>query len=364
MSTILLIRSLGGTYYRQNAGLFAFLIFFTVLAVGRANDVGLLEYHYSLILGVLTNPPFLAVVLAAWLLYAWKCLRFVTVIFERREYSFLYQLSLADVSAVYWPLVLVQLLLFLPVWSYALIMLGVGCHRQLYMPTMFVLLFNLSVCLLSAAWYLYLLHHPGTGRWATRWKIPSLPWKRSYLNFLIRFVLIERRVLFLVVKLYNCGVLCLMVGGSLNGEYDRRMVLLFYSFGLLGHGALIHRLKEMEKTRLDFYRGLPLSLGVRYLQYAAFYFLILLPELITIAYLTPGRLTYADAALYLFFGYSILFLLNSLLLLPFHRIMNYLKVIGCIFFLIFLAVLMGMLPLLCLLFFILSTGLFYWRYYP
>lgn len=359
----MLIRSIGRTYYRQNAGLLAFLVFMMILAVGRANDVGLLEYHYSLILGMLTNPSFLAVVLAAWLLYAWKCLRFVRGILQRQEYSFLYLFSLADTHRLYWRLVPTQLFLFLPVWSYALIILGVGYHKRLYMPATLVLFFNLSVCLLSAARYCYLLRHPGAVRWGGRWKIPSLPWKKLYLNFLIRYVLTVRPVLFFVIKCYSCGVLYLMLRDSFNGEYDHRMVLLFYSFGLLGHGVLIHRLKEMEKTRLGFYRGLPQSLGERFGQYAAFYFIIFLPEFLTIASLTPVHVTYADAAGYICFGYTVLLFLNSLLFFPFPRIMDYLKAIGVIFFFIFLAVLMGMLPWLCLFFFALSIWLFFSRYY-
>ena len=362
MNTLLLVRTLGRTYYRQNAGLLAFLFFIMVIAVGRANDVGLLEYHYSLILGTLTSPSFLVVVLAAWLVYALKCLRFVQTILRRREYSFLYQISLADRPAAFLQLVVVQLLLFLPVWSYALIMLGVGYHRHLYLSTTIVLLFNLSVCLLSAAWYLYLLRHPDIAGRGGRWRILSFAGRKPYLSFLIRYTLTVRPVLFLAIKLYSCGTLYLMVAGSFNGEYDRRMVLLFYSFGLLGHGVLIHRLKEMEKTRLSFYRGLPFSLSARFIQYAAFYFLLFLPEFITILALAGMYLTWGDTALLLAFGHSILLLLNSLLLFPFPRMMDYLKIIGCIFFLIFLAVLTGILPWLCLFFFAFSIGIFFKRY--
>ena len=45
--------------------------------VGRANGVGLLEYHYSLIQAIMTNIPFLLFTLGAWFLYALKCAQFV-----------------------------------------------------------------------------------------------------------------------------------------------------------------------------------------------------------------------------------------------------------------------------------------------
>ena len=55
----LLMKSIVRPFYKQNAGLFAFLLFFMFAAVGRANGVGLLEYHLSLIQGIMTNRPFL-----------------------------------------------------------------------------------------------------------------------------------------------------------------------------------------------------------------------------------------------------------------------------------------------------------------
>ncbi|MBO9567055.1 MAG: hypothetical protein J7621_30055 [Niastella sp.] len=363
MNNTLLVRAIGRTYYRQNAGLFAFLFFIMVLAVGRANEVGLLEYHYSLIIGTLTNASMLLPVLIAWLLYAWKCLRFVETILQRREYSFLYQQLLTGPARSYRQLLLLQLLIYLPVGIYVLFMLKIGFQQQLYAATFIVLLFNVAVCLLSAARYYYLLGHPGARAWTIRWKMPSMPWKQFYPRFLIRYILVVRPMLLLVTKLFSCGMLYLIVANTLTDERDHRMIFLFYSFGLLGHGALLFRIKEMELSRLGFYRALPVSLGRRLLQYMFFYLLLFLPESFIILSLTPERLYWSDALLYFSFGYGILLLLNSLLLFSFERMMNYLKVIGVIYFFIFVAVLVGLVPWLSIAFLVLSITLFLSRYY-
>ena len=363
MKRTVLFKSLVKTFYRQNAGQLAFLFFFMVLSVGRANDVGLLEYHYSLIKGMLTNPSFLGVVLLAWCIYAWKCVRFVAFMLRRPEFSFLSLLSLPDGWQVYWLLLFVQGLLFLPVSLYAVVMLGVGFHEHWYGSTALVGVFILAVCGISAAWYLHLLRIPGMAIRSLRWGRPFLGRQQSYGKFLIRYVLSTRKVLLVVIKLYSCGVLYLILRGNAPDRYDLQMVLLFYSFGLLGHGVLIHLMKGMEAARLDFYRGMAVSLWGRFIQYGWFYLILLIPEILTIASLTPGSLRYPDAVLLVLWSYSILLLLNSLHLYSFSRMMDYLKVIGCIFFVIYLGVLMGIWVWLTLLFLSLAVAIFFGRYY-
>ncbi|MBN9382262.1 MAG: hypothetical protein J0H74_15945 [Chitinophagaceae bacterium] len=363
MISTLLFKSIVRTFYRQNAGQLAFLFFIMVLAVGRANDVGLLEYHYSLIQGMLTNPSFLCVVLLAWSVYAWKCIRFVTFILQRPEFSFLSLLSLPGAGRVYWSLLFVQGMLFLPVSLYAVIILGVGIHAHWYVPTMAVLVYVLAVCGISAVWYLRLLYIPGMSVRGPGWGRLPLRRERSYRGFLTRYVLTTRKTLLLVIKLYSCGVLYLIMRGNAPDRYDLQMVLLFYSFGLLGHGVLIHLVKRMEATRLDFYRGMAVSLRGRFIQYGWFYLTLLVPEILTIGWFTPGALRYSDALLLVLWSYSILLLLNSLQLYPFHRMIDYLKVVGCIFFVIYLGVLMGVWFWLTLLFLSLSVAIFWGRYY-
>jgi hypothetical protein len=67
----------------------------------------------------------------------------------------------------------------------------------------------------------------------------------------------------LAIKIYNFGILYLMVVNQTPFEHDLSMILLFFSFGLLGHSVLIHHFRVMEETRLSFYRGLPVSLFSR-----------------------------------------------------------------------------------------------------
>jgi hypothetical protein len=358
----ILFKSLVKPYFRQNAGLFVFLYFIMIVAVGRANEAGLLEYHYSLIKGMLVNPVIFVLVLFAWFLYAKKCEQFIVRTLKRRDFIFLNMFSLMNPNRAFGLLFLVQLLLFLPVSLYVLVILGVGFYKHWYLQVVLVFFYVLAICLTSARWYLYLLKNPGT-RYVYRWRIPSPILDRFYWRFFIRYVLISRKLLFFVIKIYSCCILYLMLVNQTPVEYDMRMILLFYSFGLLGHGVLIHRLREMEETRLTFYRGLPISLFRRWAQYGWLYFFLFLPEILTIAWMLPDHLHFKDAFLFVFFGYSVLLLLNSLLFVKFFRMLDYLKIIVGIFFIIYIGVLTGILLWLSVFSFIISIYLFFSRYY-
>jgi hypothetical protein len=342
-------------YYRQNAGLFGFMFFMLFLAVGRANEAGLLEYHYSLIRGMLTVPAFLITVMLAWLLYAWKCAQYVRATLGRPEFSFLQVLSRTGGVRRYWLFLGVQTLLFMPVLAYVAIMLAVGYHEHWYAHSAVVLAFNIAVCLGGAYVYRYFFSHPDLPAWTGR----LIPVGRSYFSLLAGYVLSTRKLLFFVTKVYSCGVLYFTLVRP--GDEDRRMGLLFYGTGLLGHGVLIHLVREMEESRLIFYRGMPVSIYRRLGQYALFCLVLLLPEVITIAF-GVGALGVPTAFFLLIFSYSVVFLLNSLRLYTFDRKIDLLKVLFGLFLLLFLGVLSGMLVWLTLGFLGMAVGIFIKKY--
>ena len=120
----------------------------------------------------------------------------------------------------------------------------------------------------------------------------------------------------------------LLLNRTVSSE-DLKMILLFYGFGLLGHRILIRQIREMEETRPGFYCGMRLSLSDCYLQYECLYFFLFIPEIIMTGWLTPAYLHYQDALLFIFFGYSSLLLMNSLLCLKSFRITDLYSLSAC-----------------------------------
>jgi hypothetical protein len=334
------------------------------LAVGRANGVGMLEYHYSLIRGMLTEPSFLLTIFGVWLAYAIKCGQFVISTLRKPAFSYLYQLSLVNKKKVYLLLLKMQGMLFLPVLSYLVAVVGIGFHEHWYLPATLAILFSIVLCVASAGWYLYLLARQGEFPFAVKWKLPSFSKRKLYTQFLFRYVLEKGKVLLLVTKLYNCGTLYLMLPGRDPAlSPDIRMMALFFSAGMLGHGILVHRLKEMENTGLSFYRSLPVSVSRRFAQYGWFYFCLFIPEIITILSRTPTCLTYGEAGFFIFFGFGILLLLNSLQLYNYTNLKNYLVNVAQLFFAVIIAMVCRQLYALSIIFFALAVMLFFHRYY-
>jgi hypothetical protein len=141
------------------------------------------------------------------------------------------------------------------------------------------------------------------------------------------------------------------------------MIILFFSLGILGHGLLIHQIRDLEETRLRFYRSIPVSLFRRFVQYAMFYLVIFLPEIFTIVLLTPKHLDYSDAVLFIFFGYSVLLFLHSLLFIRFFPMKAYLKIILCLYLMIYFSILVSSILWLCLILFLSSLVVFLNKYY-
>lgn len=359
----ILFKSLIKPYYKQNAGLFAFLIFIMFAAVGRANEAGLLEYHYSLIRALLINPVILIGVFTAWFLYAQKCEQFVAQTLSRQDHAFLDILCRLRPLQSFGLLLIVQFVLFLPVSLYSILIIGVALYHHWYAQLILVCLYILALCLLTDCWYVYLLYHPGKTWLLSRWRIPAVYLERFYPVLFVRYILKKRKLLYFVIKLYSCGILYLMVVNQTTTEHDLGMIILFYSFGLFGHGVLIHRLRNMEETGLFFYRGLAVSIVGRYLQYAGLYFFLFIPEMMTIGWLTPYHLQYSAAFLFVFFGYSVLLLLNSLLFIRAFSMLDYLKILVGIFFMVFIGVLTGFILWFATFSIILSGYVFSVKYY-
>jgi hypothetical protein len=365
MSTELKIlnKSLVAPFYKQNAGLFAFFIFIMFGVVGRANGVGLLEYHYSLIQAIMTNIPFLLFTLGAWFLYALKCAQFITDTLGKKEYTFLNILTLKKPVYTFWKMFVVQTMLLLPILLYVLISVWIGFLHSWWMHVIIILLFSLFLIFAGSWWNQHVLYRPGKQFLQMSRNLYPDSANSFYWLFLIRYIWNSRKTLFLVIKIVNCLVLYGLFR-DLSGDHpDLRMLILFYSFALLGHGVLIYIIRAMEESDLRFYRSLPFSLLHRFLQYALFYLVLFIPEILVVISLTPNHIPFGDAIFLVFFGYGIIQLLNSLLIIRFFKPSDYLKILSGIFLIIFISILTGIFQGLCVGLFFLSPYIFFRSYY-
>jgi hypothetical protein len=359
----ILLRCFVKPFFRQHAGFFIFLFIIMFGAVGRVDGAGLFDYHFSLIRGMLKNPFAFLLILLLWLLYEKKCEQFIQITLRKPEFSFLHMSAQIESKSLFGMLVMVQTLIFLPVIAYAIIMFVVGVYLKTYTACTVLLFYLVALCLLSARWYLYQFQNPGLFNEIKKRKINLMSAETHYWTLLIRYIGENKKLLFVGIKIFSCGILYGMLMNQMGTDYDLNMIVLFFSLGILGHGLLIHQIRDLEETRLRFYRSVPISLFNRFTQYAYFYLILLLPEILTIALLTPNHLHYSDALVFIFFSYSVLLFLHSLLLIQFIPMKTYLKIILCLYLIIYCSILISSFLWFCIFTFLSAGLIFRGRYY-
>jgi hypothetical protein len=340
------------TWYNEQAG--SFLVLFLVL-FGAVSPGMQLAYHYSLILGMLKSPLFMALVALAWLGYAAKVDSFVDRILMGPEYLFLGQLLRLGRRRAYGYFLAVQAWLLFPVWGYALVIAGVAWHQKTPLFAVVVPLYVMLLIGLGAAGYGYRLRHPDR-------KAGAIPLRNGrfmpYWSILARYLLVEGKWMLVGIKLFSCVALYAMLRTQTRDDYDLRLPYFVYSLALFGHGLLLYRCRALETTKILWYRALPVPLFRRFIQIAFFCGLLLLPEMLTLGWLTPDPIRITDSCMFVFSGYSVLLWLYSLLLATSMPMDDYLKLCLVLFGILYVGVLGSFLILLSGLFFLTALVLF------
>lgn len=329
----ILFQSFVKPFYKENTGLFVFVYTMMFCIVGVVDGAGLFQYHYSLITGMLANWKFLLFVFFAWFLYARKYAVFVSTTLQKPQYAFIHIFNCLDKVKQYELFFKVELWLMLPVLLYTVLIYIIGCWQHYYTPLIYISFYLLLLCMATAAWHVYLLHHLQQKKIVWWQKVNLFPaLSASYPMVLLRFIVRKQTIVWAGIKIYTCGVLYMIARNNSIHDADIVPAFLFFNFGILSNGILVYRIREFEETYLMFYRGAPVSLVKRFLQYAFFYFVLLVPEFITAGMLVPAHLAYADAICISLCGYSLLLLMNSITFIQNFSTKEYVKILIMLFF--------------------------------
>lgn len=309
-------------FYLQHAGffLFLFIIFFGIVAPSQQ-----LAYHYALIRGILEARGFMVLVAFAWLMYAGKVVQFVFRVLDSPEGLFVCRLRCLPPVRCFRLLLHIQHRLFLPVSGYAFIVVGVAVYRGAWAVASIVVGYVALIYGVSAMLYYRRLGRPGAPGERGHWRVIRSRRNVPYWSILLRFLVVENGWLLAGIKVFSCGLLYLLLRLQMPGDYDLQAVYFSYSIGLFGHSILLFRCRKLEAGRLLFYRSLPVSLGRRLGQYCFFCFLLLVPEMLILGWLTPNPIRSIDVLDLVMTGYSLLILVSCCQLVIPLRVSNFLK---------------------------------------
>ena len=358
---VILFKSIVKPFYKENAGLFVFVFTMLFFIVNKVDGAELFEYHYSLIMSVLSSVTMLVFVFIAWALYVRKFTVYVSASINRPEFSFLYIVNSLSRVRRFVLFLLVDIVLFLPVLLYGILIIWVGWLQHFYLAAVSIISYSILLSILPALWHVYLLDklNKNTVR-LLKWNIS---WPSSYPVQLIRFVVNKQKGLWLGSKVFTCGLLYLIAHNNTLGKADVGPVFLLFSFGVLSNSALTFRIREWEEVWLRFYRGLAVPLWKRFVQYGAVCLMLLLPEFITLTYLTPAHLNSATALGFGISGYSLILLIVSITFLQDFSKRDFLKILLLLFALQYLFLLAFNFLLLSIVCLVLSILFFYKGYY-
>src|SRR5258708_1244920 len=306
----LLFRSLVGPFYRENISLFFFLFVVMVGVVGEVDGAELWKYHYSLALAMLKNYSYLAFFFVACLLYTKKCVRFVSGLLQQPPHSFITVYNNLGRTKRFRLFLLVEVWLLVPILIYAAFVVAYGWIHHLYFTIALVVVYLLLLCFFSALWFIYLLENLYKDK-LLKIKI-RLPFSSAYEVILLRFVAHKQKIMWLGFTIFTCGVLYMVALNNMVNDYETVFPFLLFNFGILAHGVIVFGIREFEETYLSFYRGVPVSLLKRWVEYSLVYFVLLIPEFITTILLVPVHLHYGDAILFSVCGYGLVLLMNGI----------------------------------------------------
>lgn len=285
-------------FYERHAGLL-FVVFY--LMFGMVESSQIISYHYGLMLGAISSPVFLGIVLLMWLLYLSKSVLFVEECLVQPRNIFLRQLNLLDQRQQLLLLAYTLLLCYLPVLIYSAFMIAIAFQQHTYLAALSMMAFH-AVMLSAGGFKIVRSLNSSSPPFL---QLPSIRWPfvKSYPLFYIGLLFDRFKITLLLTKVSS--ILCLV--GFLQiplDNYEPRLAYLGLVIANLSHAVILFEWRKLEDHYFFFTRALPVSLFYRFAMLAAAFGLLLLPELIV---LLVQHIHLADAitALLLAVGFSL-----------------------------------------------------------
>jgi len=288
-------------FYQQHAGLL-FFVFYVMFGLVESSQ--LLNYHQSLIYGMLSSAIFLLIVLAIWLLYLLKCYIFVRQKCETPQYNFINELASLPRRKTWLILLLAYLVIFMPILIYTAAILMIAMKSRFYLPAMIILLFQVSGLLLCSWASSQQIHKRHLHN---RFRIPSftIPFSRPLILFYISHLSKNQKVGIFLSKLFSILSIYFVLQ-AMDIHEDIRIPALVLLFGLVAHAFLVFDIKRFEDERLTWIRALPCSTIYLYLNYLLAFALVLIPEMLLLAGSIGNKITFLNWVMLYAFGIGFL----------------------------------------------------------
>lgn len=262
-------------FYKENIG---FFLFFFVLFFGLIPVNDLLYFHKALLLAQATSPWVAAGSCALWFLYGLKCTRFLMLVIEKYNISFLHELQSVRKTRLNATFATLFCLAFAPVLLYSFVTIIAAVLQNEFSIALLFFFFLTLTIYFSMKRLITLLHR------ATKYQGEKNSYNKffaignGYL-FLFRFLLNEKKISILILKIFSFGFyyLFLIRYASSFGLPYLIISLLLISYV---HSIFVYYLQDHLELKMKFIRTLPIPMYKRVLLSVMPIFLLVLPDLI------------------------------------------------------------------------------------
>ncbi len=287
--TLVLTKIFVKGFYRVHAGLLLFF-FVTLLTYGFfinvLNETHLtppdrILYNLILVLTLLSSPIMVIVVFVAWFFYTLKSWDYVLGQMATPANEFLYYSSTAMPrrgQAGSW--FVVQLLISVPMITYALFSIVVGAVYHYYVVPVLIVLYIVVLSGVSAGVYVYAINRrikSNKGSWLSGL---VRGWNKPFFSLFLYAVMDKMKVAFVVTKLVSALAI---IGGfhilSDVREDTRAAGMVTLGF-VMAHALLLYQSYRFEHTALRFSLNFPYRKSYVYANWGLTYVLLTLPEIL------------------------------------------------------------------------------------
>jgi hypothetical protein len=366
--THVLIRVFAHRFYKANAGLFLFLFvtvvmslfFMNVLNETHLEPAERIKYNLIFALSFMSSPHISIVVFVGWTIYTMRSWSFILKQTQLPEQQFLkYSITAASKLRQFADWCLVQSVLSVPVFVYALFCWIVGLIYYYYLIPVLLAVHGVLLILVSGALYVGYtnrLDSDAVHGWMTTL---TRRWKKPLFSLYLYELFYRQKLTLAVTKLFSWMILTggVLLFGSLTA--DARLGGMIMLLLALDHLVVLYQWQQFENTYLCFLPNLPWPRWKRYVHALLAYLFLILPEIVWI--LTQGSRVIAGGLLML--NIAMAMLLRSYLYLIPLSMAKFVTMAFYSFMVAFLVILAGGVWWMMLAVSALSAALFYRRYY-
>lgn len=331
----LLIKTIGIPFYQQHAGLFLVIFY---LLFGAVNGSALISFHTALLIGICASPLALGIFLLILTAYALKCYFFVKNRLNMAAYHFVKAVAVKPKAKQDQLWLKTYAFMLLPLLVYTALILFIAIRYQ-YWLSLITIIFALS--LIGFVWLRLTFKNTNYNFKPTKSYINTNQVKIHQPLYLwpLFHLFQEQRLMLFVCKLVSLLVFKAMLWMFADVGNDLRVYLTALLAAVLSHAVLLNQLIKFEAFYMGFTRSLALKPLYKLGSWLLIFFLLLLPELALLSWITPFDVTHLAVAV--LFCIATMLAIFTLAILLKANMEKYLMYLLFFFFVTMLAVLAG-----------------------